>query len=81
VLLSSQDMQLSNVCPATELAYAESLHVKSLADVLDRTLPHCTAHCEDGATSMAWADAVKRAHRKRGAAGATSNRMTAMKQL
>lgn len=81
MLLSSHAMQLSKVCPATVLAYAESLHVKSLPVVLVRTLPHCTAHCDDGATSMAWADVVKRAQRSRGAAGATSNCMTAMKQL
>jgi len=81
VLLSSQVKQFSKVCPVTELAYAESLHVKSLPLVLVRTLPHCTAHCEEGATSMAWAGAVRRAHKRRSATGATSKCMTAMKQL
>ena len=73
-------MQLWKVCPAALPAYEESPHVKSLPVVLDRTLPHWTAHCEDGATSMAWADAARRTHR-RGAVGATSDRITAMKQI
>jgi hypothetical protein len=79
--LSSHAIQLWKVCPATEPAYAESVQVKSFPLVLDRTLPHWTAHWEDGATSMAWDDAARKAHRRSAAVGATSNRITAMKQL
>lgn len=57
------------------LAYPESLQVISLPLVLDKTLPHCTPHCEEGATSIALVDVMRRAYRRRRKTG-TSNRMT-----